>query len=286
MPIVGWRNAYTGRTCDVDDYAAMAKVMPAFMLKALVDAEREDVRHSGTLLSVTNGLGCAREVVITRFMPCKPDPQKLWRQQGGTYLHEKAAALAAYDMGWVTEHNGGAEECVVVGELLGRVVSGKRDAFKRDFSKLRDYKFSFSGGDKFVDATRVAEPHHAAQLNALRLLTERAVERECFRGDGGMEAWVVGGTWQPTYAPLMSEAQVAETEVGSTKVGASGWKYGVLLEQHAKAYERIERGDKAEDVAKALPLVGLTMWRSRKGECSCTAHCPVKRECDALAGGM
>jgi len=89
----------------------------------------------------------------------------------------------------VTEHNGGAEECVVVGELMGRLVSGKRDAFKRDFSKLRDFKFSFSGGDKFVDATRVAEPHHAGAVECAAASHRARGGRECFRVRGMERGW-------------------------------------------------------------------------------------------------
>lgn len=294
MPIVGFHDALSGRNFPLDRLDECRSWEPS-ILRAMAAKEEGDERHSGTSLTVTAGFGCPRRTGIERFLPIYPDPQKMNAAFMGTLLHESFARIKADEAGsdWTVELPG-EKETEFSGRLLGHEVSCKVDAFEVDgeadpplVTVIRDYKTTMSGGDKWVDASRRASPHHAAQLNANRLLMEQnGVEMS---PDLQMEAWVVGATWQRTLAPKMNEEEIGATQVGvtkeSTKRGLKVWTYRQLLDDTAKLFKSVEEGVEVKTTLASMPLYGESMWVSREGNNAC-GGCAVRRECGALNGRL
>jgi len=289
--IIGFFNATNGRYYDLDELECMARVMDSAVLRDMVRREAEDEAHRGTALTVTAGLGCPRKLAIQRFLPTRPDPQKMWAALSGTYLHDKFAELKKLDKGWTTESNGGKDKCTFRGRLFGYEIAGRVDAFHTneagEVAVIRDYKTSMSGADKWVDARGVAKPEHAAQLNMCRLLMEQSGMKVA--GDVVLEAWVVGGTWKRTVAVWMDELAIGLVPVGVTGTPGKAWTVRELFGQVAAMFAAADRNDppaphEVRHAIAAMPLVGLDMWKTKKGDNACSAYCAVRRECDALEG--
>jgi len=279
MPIVGWTNPYTNRRHLVQDYVGMAKVMPREILDIIARKDVEDKVHIGTNLTVTSGIGCPRRLVIERFLPCYPNPQRLWAPMMGTKWHEVLAQEMKGKPGWVVEVNGGVKECEVSGWLFGFAMTGRMDARFEDDGvvlEIKDYKFSLSGADKFVDENWVAKPEHIVQLNALRLLLKQM--GKVVSDNVGMVAWVVGGSWIPTRVPIKSEE-----EIGSIKVFGSKYTVHELFKYVGNSFARIDKGESPTSIAEGLPLFGKDMMKSRKGTSMCDS-CAVKGDCMELGG--
>jgi hypothetical protein len=236
---------------------------------------------------------------------------KLWVPFSGTGMHEKLGEWVAREKDergqpvWYTE-DADESKCIFEGEVLGTHMGAKLDAITRACyggdgpKRIIDFKTTLSGGDRFADPSGAASIGHACQLNIGRMLVERSLGLE--EGSVGMCAWVVGKTWVPTWAPIMSEAQILAAPVGvtneNTKRGVGMPTVGELLEQvkafvawweqQGEGYGGLDKvpANVVEAYVGGMPLAGQGMWMARTGEDKCRRDCAWAWDCARVGGGV
>jgi hypothetical protein len=283
VPIVGFIAPDGKRVPLDDDMEGFVNVMPPSVVRDIARRVKEDTRHVGTAITVTGGLGCTRELVLSRLCDVYADPTKMAAVTMGQVLHEWLAPLMGEE--WVTEASD-VKGCEFTGRLYDMEVSCRVDARTKDFSKLWDWKASFSGGHKFVERAAsgegVAGPDHGVQLNLCRLLIEQATGGHLgWTRDMEMVAWVMSGQIVKTYAKAMGEIRCGEVMAGKGIFTVKS-NFTRLKE----AFKRYERGDDGRAIARDLPLAGMHMFKGRGGTTKCNTHCQLKWECDNVDGGV
>lgn len=291
--IIGFYNPLDGRKYGLHELDKFSYSMPEAVLRAMLNKEASDKRHSGTNITITMGMGCPREVLINRLMDTHPDPQKMWAMHRGTWLHEQIGLAHGTLEGWWSEESS-PEHCVYSGTLGGITLSCKVDALKQDFTELMDWKFRRDGAERYVDINRIAKPEDACQVNMARMLIEQCTGQDLSHMK--MYVWVMSGECIRTEAPLMNWEQIKMVHPGGSEhtigdifkmlQGAmSMWTQFAADEgaipEHISTKAR-------HDIIKSLPLVGKSQFVNRKNPsiCKCTMYCPVRNECFDLLGGI
>ena len=291
--IIGWYNNILRSYHAVDDYEGMSEIMPKHILRYMKRKESGDKRHSGTNVTATAALGCPRALLINRFLPTRPDPQKLWRMTGGTMLHKMMGDEVDNDVWYSEEHH--PDKCTFVGDMWGVPVGVLLDLRNDDFSKIHDYKFSFSKGDLY--AKNEASIHHTAQLSiGCHIIEQNGIK---IPDDVELVAWVAGTTWKKTKATRMSLEEIGKVPIAQTKNSQGKfYTYKELFDdicfsmdevsQLIKEYGSIDKvpAFAIEAVIHKMPMYGKTMWRNYKGLIMCDELCSVKKECYGIEGGL
>ena len=291
--IIGWKSPLDGAIYGLEDFAAMERVIPEPLLRAMTHKVKTDTRHSGPNITITSGLSCPRKTLVTRMMDTTPDPTKMWKMHRGTWLHECIGLSLSENPEWITEE-GDADSCTFEGEVFGVKMSCRIDARKRDFSQLIDWKFRGDGAEKWVDPMGRAKDEDSAQLNMARMLMEQTTGKDL--KDMDMYVWVMSGQTIRTTVPYLSADQLGAIRPG-------GGNYTIreifnMLDLSMKMWvsdaEQFYKGDyaavpleKKQAIVAALPMVGESMYQSkRKGLSMCTSYCEVRDACYACEGGI
>jgi hypothetical protein len=208
----------------------------------------------------------------------------------GTWLHEQMS----YATGLLLEGETTAywteevapEKCVYEGELFGCKIGCKVDCLKRDYSQLVDFKFRKPGAIRHLergqDGVFASGEADAAQLNMNRMLIEQTIGRELPEME--MVVWVESDGWHRTVAPRMTMLEISEV-----KPGGGEFTIRQNLQLTKWAMDRWGEEKDPEILKKIIgdiPLVGSSMYKTRKGLTMCTAFCEVQRKCFDIEGGV
>ena len=295
--IVGFTNPHNGKRVTLDGIADMERVMPAGIIKDLYEKEMSDTRHTGAKQTATSFSGCARRTFIDRALPTYPDPQQLWPMKAGTILHANFGLVMAREVDadgnkvWYTEEMD-EDKCVHRASIWGIDYDLKLDLVKRDYTAIWDWKTSMNRADMWIKPNRDAKGEHTVQLNMARMGVEKSTGKDM--RDCELAAWIVGGTWQKTYCKYLTE-----DAMGAVKVGGSPFRAKELFTAVHMAFSRwVDEAASCggdlykvpisvrEQIAREIPLYGKQMWKNKRGGYACTDYCAVKRECDAIEGGI
>lgn len=292
--ITGWKSPLDGKVYALGDFAALDRVIPEPLLRAMTHKAQTDTRHAGPNITITSGLSCPRKTLVARMLPTAPDPTKMWKMHRGTWLHECIGLSLADNPDWITEESN-PEACTFEGVLFGTRMSCRIDARTKDFSKLIDWKFRGDGAEKWIDPQGRAKDEDAAQLNMARMLMEQVTGKDLTTMQ--MYVWVMAGQTVRTTVPYMSEAQISAIRPGGGKY-TIGEIFSLLvpaMKMWVDDANEFYKGDhdavpleKRQAIIRTLPMVGETMYSPARtpSRNMCTQYCEVSEECFACEGGI
>ena len=316
MPQIGWYNVEDGRIYPLNAYEALYNVVPPYVLQDILDRREADERHKADALTVTGPMGCPRKMAIERMTDFVVDFKKHWPMDGGTALHKSFEVKAREERSasgqpvWFDElaH---PEKCTFKGKIWGQDISGVADLVRRDVydpsltndfpfngkGRVDDYKFSFSGADKWIARSRMARESHTVQANFLRELMKQQLGRDMDEVE--FVFWVVGTKWEKTVAPVLSIDGCGASPFGSTGNSSRIWTVRELFDANVRVFEawreaaREYDGDlmavpmaKREEIARSAEKAGADFWVKRNGANMCTDYCTLRKSCEGLEGGL
>ena len=271
VPLTHWTSGETDPPCDL--YSPR-------LIQAILDDRLNDKVHTGTNLTPTTLLDCPRRVIIERNIPFTASPEDYMTPEIGTLAHEGLAARPLPPI-----YQGKLQHSVKVeGNLFGQHLQGKIDVLISDGTLriIEDDKFTnpYSLSRKEKEG---ASEDHRAQVSMYALLLQQSITRT----DLKINYYGVGsGKGAPPHIRCPVEP-MTEEDIERHTPGGGQQTVRQNVDNFVSAFNNLDRPfltkeiskERVHEVIRTLPLAGQSMWRGRKGECYCTAYCPVAKIC-------